>query len=178
MYLAGDETSRFLVVAANHGQMLERLRDFGNRRGKQSELRRVIQDAFLQTAPPMVKLAIYDLSNSVNRETLENVFSAVAHHPEWDKCAGCGHQDDGRVCPIYENRNRMLGTSDGGLLARRLGDVAEVAKLNGWHLPVRDVLTLASNMILGHPDAKEALMNCAVGTQLYAVVVSGLLSLS
>ena len=32
----GDETKRFLVVAANHGQMLERLRDFGNRRGRQS----------------------------------------------------------------------------------------------------------------------------------------------
>jgi len=157
----GGEDQRFLVVAANHGQMLERLRDFGNRRGRQSELRRVIQDAFLQTARPAVRLAIYDLSNSVNRETLENVFSAVARHPEWDKCDGCSYQDGGRVCPIYENRHRMLGTSHGGLLARRLGDVAEVAKLNGWHLPVRDVLTLASNMILGHPDAKEALMTCA-----------------
>lgn len=157
----GDEKKRFLIVAANHGQVLERLRDFGNRRGRQSELRRVIQDAFLQTARPEVKLSIYDLSTSINRETLGNVFLAVAQHPEWNKCNGCSHQDAGRVCPIYENRNRMLGTSDGGLLARRLGDVAEVAKLNGWHLPVRDVLTLASNMILGHPDAKEALMICA-----------------
>jgi hypothetical protein len=157
----GDENQRFLIVAANHGQMLERLREFGKRRGTQSDLRRMIQDAFLQTGRPPERLAIYDLSKSVNRETLENVFSAVARHPEWDKCAGCGHQENGRVCPIYENRNRMLGTSDGGLLARRLGDVAEVAKLNGWHLPVRDVLTLASNMILGHPDAKEALMTCA-----------------
>lgn len=157
----GEENQRFLVVAANHGQILERLRGFGIRRGRQSELRQVIQDAFLQAAHPMPRLAIFDLSNSVNRETLENVFAAVARHPEWDKCDGCGHQSEGRICPIYENRNRMLGTQDGGLLARRLGDVTDVAKLNGWHLPVRDMLTLASNMILGHPDAKEGLMTCA-----------------
>ncbi len=157
----GDEDKRFLIVAANHGQILERLRDFGTRRGRQSELRRIVQDAFLQAGNSTAKLAIFDLSKSVNRETLQNVFIAVARHPEWDKCDGCGHRGAGQVCPIYENRNRMLGTGDEGLLARRLGDVAEVAKLNGWHLPVRDVLTLASNMILGHPDAKESLMTCA-----------------
>lgn len=157
----GENSQRFLVIAANHGQILERLRDFGNRRGRQSELRQHIQDAFLQSVRPTSKLAIFDLSTSVNRDTLNNVFTAVAEHPDWAKCGACAYQGGGRICPIYENRSRMLGTQDGGLLARRLGDVAEVAKFNGWHLPVRDVLTLASNMILGHPDAKEALMTCA-----------------
>jgi hypothetical protein len=157
----GDENQRFLVIAANHGQILERLRDFGNRRGRQSDLRGLIQDSFLQSACPTERLAIFDLSNSVNQETLKNVFAAVARHPDWDKCDGCEHQAGGRICPIYENRNRMLGTQDDGLLARRLGDVTDVAKLNGWHLPVRDMLTLASNMILGHPEAKEGLMTCA-----------------
>lgn len=157
----GEENRRFLVIAANHGQILERLKGFGTRRGRQSELRQVIQDSFLQAASPIPRLAIFDLSNSVNRETLDQVFGAVARHPEWDKCGACGHRGDGRVCPIFENRNRMLGTEDGGLLARRLGDVTEVAKLNGWHLPVRDMLTLAANMILGHPRAKEGLMTCS-----------------
>ena len=157
----GQENQRFLVIAANHGQILERLRDFGIRRGHQSELRALIQDAFLQAAHPTERLAIFDLSNSINRETLENVFAAVGRHPDWDKCDGCEHQSGGRVCPIYENRNRMLGIQNGGLLARRLGDVTDVAKLNGWHLPVRDMLTLASNMILGHPDVKDGLMTCA-----------------
>jgi hypothetical protein len=66
-----------------------------------------------------------------------------------------------RVCPISENRARLLGASDGGRFAQRLGDVVEVARRNGWHLPVRDLLALASNMILGHPKAKEGLMACA-----------------
>ncbi|MEB0114280.1 hypothetical protein QN397_23655 [Variovorax sp. RTB1] len=157
----GAEDKRFLVIAANHGQILERLRDFGNRRGRQSDLRNIIQDSFLLASTPPARLAIYDLSASANRDTLNNVFDAVANHPEWDKCGGCGHQGEGKVCPIYENRNRMLGAADGGLLSTRLGDVAEVAKFNGWHLPIRDMLTLASNMILGHPAAKEGLMTCA-----------------
>lgn len=156
----GDESKRFLVIAANHGQILERLKGFGARRGHESPLRKLIQDSFLQAAPVTARLAIFDLSNSVNRETLASVFDAIARHPEWEKCDGCSHRGEGRICPIYENRARMLGTEDGGLLARRLGEVTDVAKLNGWHLPVRDMLTLASNMILGHPDAKEGLMTC------------------
>lgn len=156
----GDENKRFLVVAANHGQILERLKGLGSRRGQESPLRKLIQDSFLQAAPTTERLAIFDLSNSINRETLVSVFDAIARHPEWDKCDDCSHRGEGRICPIYENRSRMLGPTDDGLLARRLGDVTDVAKLNGWHLPVRDLLTLASNMILGHPDAKEGLMTC------------------
>ena len=55
----------------------------------------------------------------------------------------------------------MLGANDGGQFAQRLGDLVEVARLNGWHLPVRDLLALAANMILGHRDAREGLMACA-----------------
>ena len=75
---------------------------------------------------------------------------AVAGHPEWDNCATCALKSGGKVCPIYENRGRLLGESDGGQLARRLGDLVEIARLNGLHLPVRDLLALCSNMVLGH----------------------------
>lgn len=157
----GEENQRLLVVAANHGQILERLKGFGARRGRQSDLRRIIQDSFLLAGSPIRRLAIFDLSNSVNREMLDQVFGAVARHPAWENCGDCDHRAEGRICPIFENRKRMLGAEDDGLLSRRLGEVTEVAKLNGWHLPVRDMLTLAANMILGHPRAKEGLMTCS-----------------
>ena len=69
----------------------------------------------------------------------------------------------GKVCPIDENRRRLLGETDGGQLARRLGDLVEIARLR-VHLPVRDLLALCSNMVLGYADAKgakENLMTCA-----------------
>ncbi|MDB5890076.1 MAG: hypothetical protein JWP47_907 [Polaromonas sp.] len=157
----GTEDAKFLVVAANHGQILERLRDLGIRQGRAHPLRKPIQDAFLQAGVAPDRLAIFDLSRATHRETLGEVLSAVANHPDWGNCGGCSRQEGGAVCPIYENRNRLLGANDQGRFSKRLGDVVEVARLNGWHLPVRDMLALASNMVLGHPDAKEGLMTCS-----------------
>ncbi len=157
----GGEDNEFLVVAANHGQILERLRDIGFRQHRVHPLRKPIQDAFLLSGFAPERLAIFDLSRAAHRQSLEEVLSAVAGHPEWGNCANCALRSADRVCPIFENRERVLGSRDGGVFARRLGDLVEVSKLNGWHLPVRDLLALASNMILGHRDAREGLLTCA-----------------
>lgn len=156
----GGEDKEFLVVAANHGQILERLRDIGFRQHRVHPLRKPIQDAFLLSGLAPERLAIFDLSRTAHRQSLEEVLSAVAGHPEWGNCANCALRSAGRVCPIFENRERVLGSRDGGVFARRLGDLVEVSKLNGWHLPVRDLLALASNMILGHRNAREGLLAC------------------
>lgn len=160
----GGDAQSFVVIAANHGQILERLRDLGKRQGRIHPLRKPIQDAFLQHGASPAGLAIFDLSRTTRRESLSEVLKAVAGHPEWDNCKQCSLRIDGRVCPIYENRTRVLGELDNELFAKRLGDIIEVSRLNGWHLPVRDLLALASNMILGHGDAKlakEGLMACS-----------------
>lgn len=157
----GGEDSTFVVIAANHGQILERLRDMGIRQSRVHPLRKPIQDAFLLSGHLPERLAIFDLSRTTNRNSLEEVLNAVAGHPEWESCERCPLQANSRVCPISENRTRLLGASDGGRFTRRLGDLVEVARLNGWHLPVRDMLALVSNMILGHKEAKEGLMACA-----------------
>lgn len=160
----GDDAQSFIVIAANHGQILERLRDLGKRQGRVHPLRKPIQDAFLQHVASPAGLAIFDLSRTTRRESLSEVLKAVAGHQEWDNCKQCSLRADGRVCPIYENRSRVLGQLDNGLFSKRLGDIVEVSRLNGWHLPVRDLLALASNMILGHGDAKlakEGLMACS-----------------
>lgn len=159
----GNVDNSIVVVAANHGQILKRLGDLGIRERRVHPLRKRIQDAFLLSGTPMGRLAIFDLSRTTHRSSLEEVLKAVAGHEEWDSCSRCTRQGDGRVCPISENRTRLLGAADGGVFARRLGDLVEVARLNGSHLPVRDMLALVSNMILGHKDkeTKEGLMACS-----------------
>lgn len=157
----GNDNSTVLVVAANHGQILERLRDLGIRQGRTHPLRKPIQDAFLLAGSAPERLAIFDLSRTARRHSLVDVISAVAGHPEWGKCAGCQLNDAGRVCPIFENKERLLGRCDAGRFAKRLGDLVEISRNNGWHLPVRDLLALASNMVLGHHDAKEGLLSCS-----------------
>ncbi|SDZ17495.1 hypothetical protein SAMN04487939_12020 [Lysobacter sp. yr284] len=161
--LGGDD-SEVLIIAANHGQILDRLRDLGKRQGLRHPLRTPLQECFLQAGPAPDRLAVFDLSRTTTRKTLEEVARAVAGHPEWDNCSRCSLNADGKVCPIDENRRRLLGDADGGQLASRIGDLVEIARLNGLHLPVRDLLALCANMVLGYSDAKEAkenLMTCA-----------------
>lgn len=158
--LGGDDTE-IVILAANHGQVLDRLRDLGRRQGRNHPLRKPLQEFFLQAGQEPERLAVFDLSRSVGRMALDEVVAAVAKHVEWDNCARCSLKVGSKVCPIYENRERLLGTADGGQLGQRLGDLVEIARLNGQHLPVRDLLALCANMILGHRDAKDGLMSCA-----------------
>lgn len=161
--LGGDD-SEIVILAANHGQMLDRLRDLGKRQGGRHPLRTPLQECFLQAGPAPHRLAVFDLSRTTTCKTFEEVAKAVAGHPQWDDCLSCSLNSDGKVCPINENRRRLFGEADGGQLAGRLGDLVEIARLNGLHLPVRDLLALCSNMILGYSDAKgakENLMTCA-----------------
>lgn len=161
--LGGDD-SEIVILAANHGQVLDRLRDLGKRQGGRHPLRTPLQECFLQAGPAPDRLAVFDLSRTTTRNTLEEVAKAVSGHPQWDNCSRCSLNTDGKVCPIDENRRRLFGEADGGQLAGRLGDLVEIARLNGLHLPVRDLLALCSNMILGYSDAKDAkenLMTCA-----------------
>jgi hypothetical protein len=160
----GEDDSEIVVLAANHGQLLDRLRDLGERQDRIHPLRKPLQERFLQAGPSPNRLAVFDLSRTTGRKTVDEVAKAVAGHPEWANCERCSLKADGRICPIDENRRRLLGESDGGQLARRLGDLVEIARLNGLHLPVRDLLALCSNMVLGYADAKgakENLMTCA-----------------
>jgi len=160
----GNDDSEVVILAANHGQLLDRLRDLGKRQGRVHPLRKPLQERFLQAGPAPDRLAVFDLSRTTSRKTLDEVAKAVASHPEWDNCKRCTLNSGGKVCPIEENRHRLRGEADGGQLTRRLGDLVEIARLNGLHLPIRDLLALCSNMILGYPDAREAkenLMTCA-----------------
>ncbi|EQB99863.1 hypothetical protein B738_14652 [Photorhabdus temperata subsp. temperata M1021] len=161
--LEGDD-SEIIILAANHGQLLDRLRDIGRRQGRVHPLRKPLQEQFLQAGPAPNRLAVFDLSRTTNRKTLDEAIRTIAAHPEWEKCKYCLLKSGGKICPIDENRRRLLGEFDSGQLALRLADLIEIARLNGLHLPTRDILALCSNMILGFSDAKavkENLMTCA-----------------
>lgn len=159
--VVGSEDRHILIAAANHGQILDRLRDLGHRQGRSHPLRKLIQDAFLLAGAVPERLAIFDLSRTARRQSLEEVLAAVAGHPEWASCARCHLKSAERLCPIFENKERLLGKPDGERFGKRLGDLVEVVRHNGWHLPIRDLLALAANMILGHRDAKEGLLSCS-----------------
>ncbi|OLP07809.1 hypothetical protein BLL52_0905 [Rhodoferax antarcticus ANT.BR] len=93
-----------VVAAANHGQILKRLGNLGIREKREHPLRKHIQDAFLLSGTPMDRLAIFDLSRTTHRSSLEEVLKAVAGHEEWGHCARCTRQGDGRVGSVALSR--------------------------------------------------------------------------
>lgn len=164
--VGGSDNRSVFVIACNHGQILDRLRKHRDEDGSSFPLYQLVQKAFLQSGFEHPCLKVFDLSRSAHRQSLSAVIKAVTEHPEWDRCLGCELNTVGRTCPIAENRKCAMGLDDGGRFSRRLGDLVEIARLNGGHLPVRDLLALAANMLLGHPDAKEGLMTCTDVAQI------------
>lgn len=157
----GSDDSEVVIIAANHGQILDRLRDLGKRQNRIHPLRKPLQEYFLQAGESPNRLAVFDLSRNAGRKALNEVVNAVSNHSEWNKCESCTLRTQGKICPIFENRQRLSGANDDGQFSQRLGDLVEIARLNGLHMPTRDLLALCANMILGHKDAKDGLMSCS-----------------
>src|SRR3546814_3006659 len=89
-----------------------RLRDLERRKGRDHPLRKPLQECFLQTGPTPDRLAVFDLSRTTSRETIDEISKVVAGHSEWDNCLHCSLKTTGKVCPIDENRRRLLGESE------------------------------------------------------------------
>lgn len=156
----GDDQTGF-VIACNHGQILERLRKFVSPvDGGSSRLLSNIQSAFLDGGSQVAGLRVIDLGKQGLRHSFRSVVKAVVEHEEWDRCGGCELNREDRRCPIRTNRDLALGVEDGGRFITRLEHLIELTRLNGAHLPVRDLLALVANLLLGHPDTKECLMTC------------------
>lgn len=149
------------VVACNHGQILDRLRTFRSPiDDAPSRLLDDVQRAFLEPGFKIPGLVVYDLGRAAQRHSFRAVIKAVTEHEDWSLCEGCHLNNGDRQCPIAINRQRAMGKEDDDLFVDRLEGLIELARLNGAHLPMRDLLALVTNMLLGHPDAKDHLMTC------------------
>lgn len=149
------------VIACNHGQILDRLRTFRSPAdGSPSRLLDAVQRAFLEPGRTIPGLMLNDLGSAARRHSFREVMRSVTEHPDWSRCDGCQLNTGERQCPIVANRRCAMGVDDAGLFVGRLEDLIDLARLNGAHLPMRDLLALVANMLLGHPDAKDNLMTC------------------
>jgi hypothetical protein len=84
-------------------------------------------------------------------------YEAFINHFGWKQCyEGVPGENEafGPRCPIRHNYE-LLKTP---LVAGRLRALIELCDHNGLHLPIRQILLLLSNSVLGHPDCKDHLM--------------------
>lgn len=161
--LTSDDASRIYLIAANHGQLLEKLKAAPDSATMQAFGYAVEELLVTGDNPnPNVHLGLSDLSRAPAAEMIGDVIKAMTEHEGWDNCEACpSHTEGGPACPIRENRARLSGEIDSRLFRRRLTDLIEISEHNGGHFPVRQLLALVANVLLGHPDARDGLMSCA-----------------
>jgi hypothetical protein len=156
------DASSFYLIAANHGQLLEKLKT-----APQTEpvkrLAQVVEDLLVTgaTADSAVRLKLSDLSRAPAAQMTIDIIRAITAHEGWEGCDICPSQIEGQTCPIRENRQRMMAEGLDDPFQERLTSLIELSERNGGHFPVRQLLALVSNSLLGHPDARDGLMSCA-----------------
>jgi hypothetical protein len=149
---------RVYLVAANHGQLLEKLKASADAPAVRA-LTDAVEALMVTGRHPseQMRFDLRDLSRSPAADLLVDVVREIVGHEAWAGCESCGSAPE---CPIRANRSRMMGDGDGGRMTSRLRALVDVSEHNGHHFPIRQLLVLATNMLLGHPDARDGLMSC------------------
>lgn len=162
--LVRADSPRVYLIAANHGRLLEEWKA-APATAAVAAARRAIEDLLVtgKTERTKVRVKLVNLSRQSSAAMLDAVLDAVLAHTGWQGCPHCPYargENGGPGCPILENRRRLSGELDGRVLRQRLGELLELSERNGVHFPVRQLLLLVANAILGHPKAEHGLMAC------------------
>lgn len=168
--LLGETPNRIYLVAANDGQLLKYFRDAAQGETPSAEryqdLHRRITEMLRAEAEEAegLSLRLMNLSRTWSAETVDAIFDAVLRHPDWDDgCTTCLVSTAENPCPIQLNRSLLIGSEEEPSRFRtRLRQSLRLAAANDQHVPIRQLLTLVVNIILG--DARNAdrpLMDCA-----------------
>lgn len=149
------------LIAGNDGQLVETWRRL--RRSEAVERTQDLLETLLVEDRQQlegVSLRFFNLSRHRSAELLERALDAFLGHAGWDACrtlnSGSG-EFFGPACPIRRNLE-LLGTP---LVRHRLKDLLALCDHNRVHLPIRQILLLLVNAVLGHPDVKDRLMKAA-----------------
>ncbi len=171
--LFNPDADEIFLIAANDGQLIEsfrRLKDTGDvKRARQAFEDLLVEDRQEQ---PGVRLRFFNLSRASSAELFDRAIEKFLAHPGWDELKqGVPAENDvfGPRCPIRQNYE-LLGTP---LVRARLRSLLELCDYNGLHVPVRQILLLLTNAVLGHPDVSQHLM---VPADVPKVIAAGTVS--
>lgn len=157
--ILGTDTSNVYLIAANDGQLVEAWTE-----AAQIEeidlVRKAIEDLLVGDLRELddFQVKVYNLSRQSAAVLFPRILKAVLEHSGWGDCNQCAYQSQG--CPIWQNKQRLEGTDADRTTRERLTDLLELCELNQMHLPVRQLLLLVANALLGHPEVKDRLLNC------------------
>lgn len=147
------------VLAVNDGQLLETFRSLPNT--CTTELNALgealvnLHASGLKEVESLPLLRLINLSRTPSDLLVELCLDGILSRPEW-KCL-----DEEKNNPLFSGHSpittnyAMLGSAT---VRHRLITLARIADATGHHLPLRSILILLSNALLGHPDASDKVL--------------------
>jgi hypothetical protein len=156
--LFNPDADEIFLIAANDGQLVESWRRL-NETSDVKRARQVFEDLLVEDRQeqPGVRLKFFNLSRASSAELFDRAIQAFLNHPGWQELEqGVYGENDvfGPKCPIRHNYELLVTP----LVQARLRSLLELCDYNGLHVPIRQVLLLLTNAVLGHPDVKDHLM--------------------
>jgi len=151
----GAEGNDRFLIAVNDGQLIESWRRLPTT-PQVERARQLFEDLLVEDrqSEPGVHLWFYNLSRGSSAELLDRALPAFLNHEGWRICfegEEGGRLSFGAESPIRRNYDLLCEAQ----LQKRLRQLFELCDYNGLHIPIREILALLSNAVLGHPDAKQ-----------------------
>jgi len=158
---SNPQSSDIFLVAANDGQLGETLRRLPSNPDVQ-KARETVEELLVSERERLegVFLSLFNLSRGSSAQLFDLALDALLSHEGWQRCREEAVAPDrlfGTECPIRRNVE-LLGEP---LVRKRLRALLELCDQNGLHVPVRQLLILLANAVLGHRKVKDQLMTAA-----------------
>jgi hypothetical protein len=159
-----DETTVYLI-AANDGQLVASWRDWSEAQDEEAHrIFRKIEDMLIEdrVQDDTLQLDLHNLSRLDAAQHFQDLVAQIVNHPQWTQCEGCELLDsDGKTtCPIRINRERLQGANGDKVFRDRIGALLTLSRANRMHLPIRDLLLLGANILLGDRKPNQVLLTC------------------
>lgn len=155
--LFSSGSNEIFVLAANDGQLIETWRRLPP--SDQVLQARALFDKLLDENRDQVEgraLRFFHLSRLPSLTLLDLALGAFLAHPGWQACYA--EADDagffGARCPVRHNYELLLQP----LVQQRLRSLMRLCDHSDLHIPIRRLLLLLTNAVLGHPDVKDWLL--------------------
>ena len=157
--LSKTEATDFFLIAANDGQLIETWRRLAEHIDNEDveSTRLIFEDLLFKGKEEDSSLKFFNLSNIKSSELFKLVLEKLLSHDRWKVCFEGEASESvtfGSQSPIRRNYDLLKDP----LVQERLKTLFEFCDYNNLHVPIREILLLLVNAILGHPDCRERLM--------------------